>query len=365
MKRPKTCLFCGTRANISKEHIWPEWLAPQLEPAEADSHITEFHSGEGKQPPQLVRRTEKQGPVHTKKVRAVCAPCNNGWMSVLESEVKPILVALIEQPKPTLTSAAATSLSRWVAVKAIVAEHAVEGTALTPYEDRSALRTLRAVPPYFRIFVAKHSLATQTAYYRQATTVSTSMRGPDPPLPPHIRRNIQAIALVVGSVCFYISAARVSGLAVEVLDPVHKMHRIWPDPTSTEDLTSLGVLRQPEIYAISRSLDRLVRQAVTSLRPIEKDAWEPYFVLLALQALRHKWRHFAVSTRKDPNITKADIARFLLPRPTLDEQKVWGMRISKLDSLIAVERATVEKMRLQKLSLLQVLLTESPRAVEL
>lgn len=112
-------------------------------------------------------------------------------------------------------------------------------------------------------------------------------------------------------------------------------------------------------------VEACTNQAITALLPTDGDAWEPGFVLVALQALRHKWRKFAVSTRKDPNITKADVARFLLPRPSLDEQKAWSMRVFELDSLIAVERAKVEKMTLQKQALMQALLTEFTPATKL
>lgn len=103
-------------------------------------------------------------------------------------------------------------------------------------------------------------------------------------------------------------------------------------------------------------------QAITALRPKAEGAWEPGFVLMALQALRHRWRQFAVSTRKDPNITKSDIARFLLPHPSLKDQQEWGRRFEALSSLIRAERDANQKKRLQKSALLQKLLSNEGQA---
>ncbi len=258
MKRPKTCIFCGLRGNLSKEHFWPEWLAPHLEPPESNAHVTEFHSAEGKQPHRLERRSERQGSVTTKKIRAVCASCNNGWMSSLESNAKPVLLALMNRNQSTISLEESHALARWVTLKSIVGEHSTEATALTPPDDRRAFYEQRAIPAFFRIFVGYHSLRTQTAYYRQSTTVSTSMRGPEPPLPPAIQRNIEATTFLVGPLCFYVTAARVTGLRSEVLDPIRPMQRIWPEPEAPMTQLSSAVLAQADIYLVSRSLDRLV-----------------------------------------------------------------------------------------------------------
>lgn len=258
MKHPKTCIFCGNRGSISKEHFWPEWLAPHLAPAHPNSHVTEFRSAEGKQPPRLERRSERPGAVNTKKIRVVCATCNTGWMSALESKVKPVFLALLEGSNTTLSSQGAANVALWVTVKSIVGEHATESTALTTPADRLAVLKSQLIPDYFRIFVALHSLETQTAYYRQSTTVSKTMRGPDPPLPSKIFRNIQATTFLVGPVCIYVTAARVAGFSGAVLDPVPKMHRLWPDSLPNIELAALRPLAASDVSAICRSLDRLV-----------------------------------------------------------------------------------------------------------
>jgi type I restriction enzyme, S subunit len=105
------------------------------------------------------------------------------------------------------------------------------------------------------------------------------------------------------------------------------------------------------------AIEACTNQALTALVPKIPREWEPYFVLKALQALRHKWTDFAVSTRKDPNITKSDIAAFLLPKLDVWEQRIWADRLRTIDSVIAGERAAVNKLRLKKQGLMNDLLT--------
>lgn len=258
MKQPKTCIFCNKRGGISKEHFWPEWLAPYLPRVEPNLYVTEFHSAEGKQRRQLKQRSERQGPVNSKTIRVVCATCNNGWMSILESEAKPIILGLLDRSNTALSNESLKTLAIWVAVKSIIGEHAAKGTALTTQADRYALFRDRVIPNYFRIFIAYHSLQTQAAYYRHSTTVSTTMHGPNPSLPNGISRNIQSTTFLVGSVCIFVAAVRAVGFISTVLDPRPTMHKLWPDPVSNFDLTTLQPLDTDEIAVVEGTLDRLV-----------------------------------------------------------------------------------------------------------
>ena len=243
MNHSKPCVFCGATRGLSKEHFWPEWLSSYLPPAVPNSHITELHSGEGKQPQRLERQSQRPGAVKTKKIRAVCAACNNGWMSTVEAQVKPIVLALLDRSRTTLLESDIRSLAN---------------TALTVPDDRHAVRR-GSVPTYFRIFAAFHTLEAKTAYYRHSTTISLSRDGPVPTLPRTISRNIQLTSFLMGPVCFYVTAARVDQFNGAVLDPAHAMHRLWPDPQVSIDMTALQPLGQAEIATACRSLERLVR----------------------------------------------------------------------------------------------------------
>ena len=260
MKLPKKCIFCGTQGNISKEHFWPEWLAPYISEANASRHISVLQGAEGKDPQQLHRHSERDGSVLTKKIRAVCENCNNGWMSQLESAAKPTLIALINRSNLTLSSKDAQTLALWVSVKTIVGEYTNENTALTIFNDRQLLGTLNTIPKYFRIFIGYHSLETQAAYLRHSTTVSTDVAGPNPPLPNSITRNIQTTCFLVGPLIFYAIAARVQGFNIATLNPSIKMIQLWPQTLTSLDLNAITSIDANEVSIITNRLTQLIAQ---------------------------------------------------------------------------------------------------------
>ena len=54
------------------------------------------------------------------KIKAVCRPCNNGWMSKLETDSKPLIGRLIEDFPLSLHTSQQTLLARWTLKTAMV-----------------------------------------------------------------------------------------------------------------------------------------------------------------------------------------------------------------------------------------------------
>ncbi len=258
MKPPKKCIFCGAQGNISKEHFWPEWLAPHIAQAAKSRRISGLLASEGKQPQQLRSFSERDGSVLTKKFRVVCKNCNNGWMSQMESAVKPTLIALINRSKLALSSKDTQILALWVSVKTIVGEYATENTALTILDDRRLVSTDNTIPEYFRIFVGYHSLQAQAGYQRHSTTLSTNALGPNPPLPNSITRNIQATCFLVEPLVFYVVAARIQGFNINALNPSYQMIQLWPQTLANLDLNALTPISANDVATIASRLTTLI-----------------------------------------------------------------------------------------------------------
>ena len=101
-KPPKQCIFCE-RGRLSREHFWSEWMHPYLN-STATSRVL-FSETFTRRTVSLGRRVrEMLGPVIKTKLRVVCRPCNNTWMSQLENEVKPTLLPLMLGEPGTLNS---------------------------------------------------------------------------------------------------------------------------------------------------------------------------------------------------------------------------------------------------------------------
>lgn len=81
-------------------------------------------------------------------------------------------------------------------------------------------------------------------------------------------------------------------------------------------------------------VEAATNQAICSLVPGSQTL--PLFILYALQSGRHRWRRVAASSRKDPNITQADVGDFAIPLPgTIEEQQRICDRIGELEQPLA------------------------------
>jgi hypothetical protein len=115
----RTCLFCqrSGHAKITKEHVWPQWVAALM-------------PGESKTVPNTLRSTEVESVKNWKgggyglQVNDVCAHCNSGWMSDLENAIRPVLGPLIEgstDARPITLSDQAL-ITRWALKLAIMTD---------------------------------------------------------------------------------------------------------------------------------------------------------------------------------------------------------------------------------------------------
>lgn len=89
----RSCIFCLSRRDLTGEHAFPVWLGKALGPSATRLGEQQF-TKDGR----LLR--SYNAPGFSLKSNAVCKKCNNGWMSQLETSVKPVLepVALGEWP---------------------------------------------------------------------------------------------------------------------------------------------------------------------------------------------------------------------------------------------------------------------------
>ena len=115
--RQKSCVFCGCTLRSKKarsggksnEHIIPNWLMDHLGVRDMTitPTVTEVASG------RIV--DFRQHAVSAFVAGTVCGLCNNGWMSRLEGDAKPVLIPLIEDPHrlEELDLVQRTLIARW------------------------------------------------------------------------------------------------------------------------------------------------------------------------------------------------------------------------------------------------------------
>ena len=76
-----------------------------------------------------------------------------------------------------------------------------------------------------------------------------------------------------------------------------------------------------------------INQALAALVPVNEI--DPNFLLNFLNFKKESWRNVAASSRKDPNITKNDVEKFIISFPSLPEQSAIGSLFRTLDDLLA------------------------------
>ena len=114
----RTCIFCG-RGSVSAEHVWPRWLAGSagVFPGEGTLQVRRGRGGAGETFHQdWITKSLRQ------TVREVCAPCNNGWLSELESRAQSSLAPLLRGECPPLKREDQGVVSLWAVKTALVVE---------------------------------------------------------------------------------------------------------------------------------------------------------------------------------------------------------------------------------------------------
>jgi type I restriction enzyme, S subunit len=104
-----------------------------------------------------------------------------------------------------------------------------------------------------------------------------------------------------------------------------------------------------------------INQAISAI-VLDQSRVIPEYALLAVQHLRPNWQSVAASTRKDPNITRADVCAFQIPLPPQQQQLELVAAARNFDSRLEGERQSVAKLRKVMQGLMEDLLTGRVRA---
>ena len=107
-------------------------------------------------------------------------------------------------------------------------------------------------------------------------------------------------------------------------------------------------------------INATINQALAALFLDIKKA-DGLFVLNWLNSNVGWWKRYAASSRKDPNITSNDVAKFPILLPPLSEQQKIVEILSTWDEAIEKQSQLVEKLELRKKGLMQQLLTGRKR----
>lgn len=241
-KLPKRCLFCGQAGQITKEHAWPKWLGADIHvfPTQSTQTTGFGRSAEDviKEKPNLV--VSKQGSVLTTRIREVCARCNSGWMSRLESDARPLLKRLWAPSYPfgrtSISHAGATTLAAWATKTAWVRER-VDGPSrtTTPVMRRALMDSLRP-PDLTTVWFARHKGQMNFGAYVAELEVTRAEDRWDTV----DRRRVLICAMAFRGLA--VTVRTDSGPGVSQMElPQRAWRRLWPTGSSVQWPPSLAV----------------------------------------------------------------------------------------------------------------------------
>jgi hypothetical protein len=132
---PKHCIFCGGRP-LTKEHFWGKWSREiTLNPFPHTRHVLQrYDDGQ-------LRRTrghgDRPGSVRSQSLKVVCRECNEGWMSAIQQDAKPILTKLNYGQWPKLDEIEQRRLSEWLVLFLMTSEFRDLTTAVINQDERN------------------------------------------------------------------------------------------------------------------------------------------------------------------------------------------------------------------------------------
>jgi hypothetical protein len=150
--RPRTCLFCGAAGPLTREHIYGDWLRNL---GYTGDGVREIIPGDGSQP------VIQPGGPFSKRLKIVCYPCNNEWMSGMETAAQPLLTAMFNTRGTSvrLDDAAQLTLARW-AFKTVAVTAQVSRPTLFPLTHCHDFHQADQPPQHVQIRIGAASIPT-------------------------------------------------------------------------------------------------------------------------------------------------------------------------------------------------------------
>jgi hypothetical protein len=149
----RTCIFCG-KYPLTREDVWPKWLIPYL-PRVMPRHSNASHliHPDGA---VITSRNLRPGDPMSTRAKCVCAPCNNGWMSALQTRAKSLVLPLVRGQEIGLSPIDQRVLAAWIAMSAVTSEFFSPATVAIPQADRDRVRHYAEAPTHWKIWIGNY-----------------------------------------------------------------------------------------------------------------------------------------------------------------------------------------------------------------
>ena len=125
------------------------------------------------------------GSVLTARIREVCADCNNGWMTRLEEDARPLLHRLWQPSYPfgvtTFTAPEVSTIATWAAKTAWVRERVCDPDSTPTAQMRRDLMVRQMPPEFTSVWIARHQGKSNFGSTSPGSKLLTKMTTGPPP----------------------------------------------------------------------------------------------------------------------------------------------------------------------------------------
>jgi len=233
----RQCAFCGSTGNLSKEHVWPKWAAEHLSGNDDTFTVYRQFEGDGfeRQDPQ--RWDHKPFDL---TVKAVCKPCNNGWMASLEVTAKNALFESAFAGRGRLLHGVGQrTLAAWALKTAMMVEQTnAEAMRGIPRAEYAHLYERGEPSAQVRVWVASYVGSQAVALGLPFGKDVDMDAGPDPK---RGERDVWGSTVLFGPVVFQVIGTGVPGLLDMLELGTPNTYRLWPYQRSFTWLPSPGM----------------------------------------------------------------------------------------------------------------------------
>jgi hypothetical protein len=143
-KALRSCIFCGGKEKLSKEHVIPVWLNRFVEEKDDGRQLGLFrglHLSSIGYP--LDERTAGKNS-HT--LGKICQNCNNGWMSRTEAKFKDLIDKKVWERERKLSKSERFDISLWIIKTGIVAHFSSNYRRILPDQFPLDLKNGHSIP---------------------------------------------------------------------------------------------------------------------------------------------------------------------------------------------------------------------------
>jgi hypothetical protein len=246
----RLCVFCGGTP-VTKEDVWPIWSRRYLPSTQPDYSIMRSILERDRRLHGSVRKLS--GDPKSRRVKIVCATCNNGWMSVLQNEAKPLVLPLMNGERTTLNESKQKLIAAWAAMTVICAEYFTAGNATSLVVDRRHLFLRKEAPKRLRIWIGNFRRRKWPAYWVHNSLLISEHETPYPwtigpgGLP---RPNTQITTLTFGNLYLHtfscpfpeiLGSFEPRGTHVVQIWPIREKFIVWPPRATIDDRAADGI----------------------------------------------------------------------------------------------------------------------------